>query len=220
MRVAVYYAPAVVDPLWTAACDWLGWDAERGVAVAQPDVAGIVEFTADPRVYGFHCTLKPPMRLATDYAAFVADVAALAADIGAFPLPGFRVADLSGFLAVREAEPSRALQELADRCVERLDRHRAPPDEAELARRRGGGLSPAREANLVRWGYPLVFGEWRFHMTLTRRLTSAEQAHIRPAAEGYFRDALRRERVCDEICVFTQAPGQNFRIAERFSLRR
>ena len=65
------------------------------------------------------------------------------------------------------ADVAPALQALADACVEGVDRHRAPPDEAELARRRGAGLSPEREANLRRWGYPDVFETWRFHMTLT-----------------------------------------------------
>jgi len=219
-RVALYYAPALSDPLWKAACSWLGRDPETAAALPQPDLPDIHAVTADARMYGFHCTLKPPMRLATNYGAFVDDAAALARGIAPFAMPPLHVADLSGFLAVREAEPCPALHALADACVAGVDRHRAPPDAIELARRRKGRLSAAHEANLRRWGYPGVFGEWRFHMTLTRRLTDSERALFQPAAVAHLANALPHPRRVDEICVFTQAgTGAPFTIAERLPLR-
>ena len=63
-RVAVYYAPLPDDPLTGAAACWLGRDPVTNAPVRQPDLPGIVELTADPLGYGFHATLKPPMRLA------------------------------------------------------------------------------------------------------------------------------------------------------------
>lgn len=219
-RVAVYYAPALSDPLWPAACAWLGRDPETAAALPQPPVPGIHAVTADARLYGFHCTLKPPMRLLTHYNAFLEDADALAARMPAFDLPPLHVADLSGFLAVRETAPCPPLRALADACVARLDLHRAPPTDAELARRRAAGLSPAREAYLQRWGYHLVFDEWRFHMTLTRRLTPDEQAVFMPAAEAHLAPALPHPRRVEDICVFTQpGEGQPFTLAERLRLR-
>ncbi len=219
-RIALYYAPALSDPLWPAACAWLGRDPETAATLPQPPIPDIHAVTADVRLYGFHCTLKPPMRLQTHYNAFIDDAEALAARLAAFDLPPLHVADLSGFLAVREAAPCPALRHLADACVAGLDRHRAPPTEAELARRRRGGLSPAREAMLTRWGYPGVFDEWRFHMTLTRRLTDAERAVFRPAAEAHLAAALPQPRRVADVCVFTQpAEGQPFILAERLPLR-
>jgi len=219
-RVAVYYAPALSDPLWRAACTWLGRDPETAAALPQPTIPGIHAITADARLYGFHCTLKPPMRLLTHYNAFMDDAEALAARLQPFDLPPLHVAGLSGFLAVREAAPCPPLRTLADACVTGLDRHRAPPTEAELARRRAGGLSPARAANLVRWGYPGVFDEWRFHMTLTRRLTDDERAVFLPAAQAHLAPALPHPRRAADICVFTQpAEGRPFMLAERLPLR-
>lgn len=220
MRAALYYAPALTDPLWPAACAWLGRDPETAATVPQPDLPDIHAVTADARLYGFHCTLKPPMRLRTNYGAFVDDAAALARGLAPFALPPLRVANLSGFLAVREAEPCPALRALADACVAGVDRHRAPLGEAELTRRRGAGLSAAWDANLMRWGYPGVFDEWRFHLTLTRRLLDAERAVFLPAAEAHLADALPCPRQVNEICVFTQAgPGAPFTIAERLPMR-
>lgn len=219
MRVAVYYAPDPADPLWRAGCAWLGRDPETGAAPQQPDLPGIAEVTAEPRLYGLHCTLKAPIRLASSYPAFRADVAALANTIRPFELPPLAVADLSGFLALRETRSSPELQALADACVAWLDPHRLPPEAAELARRRQHGLSPARDALLERWGYPGVFNHWRFHMTLTRRLTPAEHAAYRPAAERYLERALAHPRRVDALCLFTQAePGAPFLIGERIAL--
>ena len=219
MRVAVYYAPAPADPLWQAAGAWLGRDPETAAMVPQPAIEGIEAVTAEPRLYGFHATLKPPMRLATSYAAFMDGVRAMAARLAPFELTPLHVADLRGFLALRETAPCPALQALADACVAGLDAHRAPADAAELARRRKHGLPPAQEAMLAQWGYPHVFETWFFHMTLTRRLSAEERDVFLPAAEGWFSAALRVGRVVDALTVFTQVgPGAPFLVAERVGL--
>jgi hypothetical protein len=137
-RVAVYYTPEADDSLWAAGNRWLGRDPETGATLPRPEGLTIPHLTDEPAVYGLHATLKPPMRLAagTRYEDFVAAVAELAAGIPAFPLPPLAVAEMDGFLALREQAPSPALQALADATVARLDRFRAPPPAAELARRR------------------------------------------------------------------------------------
>ncbi|MFZ4410791.1 MAG: DUF1045 domain-containing protein, partial [Paracraurococcus sp.] len=190
-RVALYWAPELDDPLHALASAWLGRDAETGAALPQPALPGldIAALTADPRGYGLHATLKPPFRLAVSWAEAMAAAEALAGRLAPFDLPPLAVHDLDGFLALRETAPCPALQALADACVEALDPCRAPPGEAELARRRRSGLSPRQEALLARWGYPYVFAEWRFHVTLTRRLTAAEKAVVLPAVTGFLGDA-------------------------------
>jgi putative phosphonate metabolism protein len=220
MRVAVYYAPERDDPLWAAGCAWLGRDPEADASLAQPDLPDVEMMTSDPRRYGFHATLKPPMRLATDRDRFLADARALADRLAPFPLPRLAVADLSGFLALRETLHCPPLHELANACVEELDEHRAPSPPDELARRRRHGLSPERDAMLMRWGYPDVFATWRFHMTLTRRLLPEEAAIYRPAAEAYFADACALDRVVSAISVYVEAEdGAPFTLAERLTLR-
>jgi len=219
-RVAVYYAPRPDDPLAPAAAAWLGRDPVTNAPVCQPDLPAIAEITADPRGYGFHATLKPPMRLAPgrSWTEFLAAVEALAARIAPFDLPPMAVSDVHGFLALREPVPSAALQALGDVCVG--DPFRAPPSESELARRRRSDLTPEQDAMLTRWGYPYVFGTWFFHMTLTRRLTATEKAIYLPAAERHFASALVVPRRVMDICLYTQMDaGAPFVIAERLALR-
>jgi hypothetical protein len=220
-RVGIYYCPGEDDPLFVAGSAWLGRNPASGAAVVQPELAGIDGITAEAQGYGFHATLKPPMRLANgcSWEQLVAATHELASRIEPFELPMLQVINLHGFLALRETSCCTPLQALADICVEQLDRFRALPSEAELARRRRTGLTDAQEAMLVRFGYPYVLKTWFFHMTLTRRLSTEEHEFWRPEAERFFAAALQGPRVVTDICLFTQTTvGTPFTIAERIAL--
>jgi putative phosphonate metabolism protein len=220
-RVGIYYCPREDDPLFTAGAVWLGRDPASGAAVVQPEIPGIDEVTAEARRYGFHATLKPPMRLAngSSWDQLVTATHDLAKRIAPFTLPALAVTNLHGFLALRETSFCAPLQALADQCVEGLDRFRALPSEQELAQRRRTGLTDAQEAMLVRFGYPYVLNTWFFHMTLTRRLSNEEHAIWRPAAERFFDAAVTVPRVVKDICLFTQnGVTKPFTIAKRVAL--
>ena len=221
-RIALYYAPEIDDPLHQRASAWLGRDAVSGAEIHQPAIAeiDIAEVTADARGYGFHATLKPPFRVQGDLKAALQTAQDFAARTASFTLPPLQITDLDGFLALREAEPCPPLQALADGAVTALDPHRAPATEAEIARRKPENLSPRQREYLAAWGYPYVFAEWRFHMTLTRRLTPAEKAIILPAVTDALGDAPAISRTVTDICIFAQAaPGAPFTILERLKLR-
>jgi putative phosphonate metabolism protein len=220
-RFAIYWAPDPADPLHAAGAAWLGRDAETGAACPQPHRLGLAALTADPRRYGFHATLKPPMRLRAGrtFADLRQATATLAAALAPFPLPRLAVANLDGFLALRETEPCPQLHALAAACVTALDDFRAPPDAAELARRHAAGLSAAAAALLDRWGYPHVLELWRFHMTLSQCLEAADHDRLRPAAEAHFAAALAQARQVAALSLFTQRdPQAPFLVAERFRL--
>jgi putative phosphonate metabolism protein len=220
-RVGIYYCPHEDDPLFSAGAAWLGRDPTRGNRIAQPNIPAIDEVTAEASGYGFHATLKPPMRLAEgrSWDELLTETCKLAARIAPFALPRLAVTDLHGFLALRETTFCPPLQALADACVEQLDAFRAPPSDEELARRRRAQLTEAQEAMLVRFGYPYVLNTWFFHMTLTRRLSAAEHATWRPMVERFFDAAMAMPRTVMDICLFSQAgPGEPFVIGERIAL--
>jgi putative phosphonate metabolism protein len=219
LRAALYWAPERTDTLCAAGNAWLGRDPELGAVVPQPPLAGILEITEAPRVYGFHATLRPPMRLATGWDEFMDAAERLAASLRPFDLPPLSVRDMDGFLALGPRAASPALQALADACVRETEPHRLPPTPAELARRRAAGLSPEEERLLQRWGYPYVMQCWRFHMTLSRRLPPKEMAAWQTAAEDHFAAALAVPRRVEDIAVFTQrSPDAPFLIAHRLKL--
>ncbi len=221
-RIALYYAPETGDPLHQRASAWLGRDAASNATLAQRDIAGadIAALTADARGYGFHATLKPPFRLLGDLSAALQTAQDFAARTAPFLLPALQITDLDGFLALREAAPCPALQSFADGAVAALDAHRAPSTEAEIARRKPENLSLRQREYLHAWGYPYVFAEWRFHMTLTQRLSPAEKTLILPAVTEALGDAPGAARMVKDICIFAQAaPGAPFTILERLKLR-
>ncbi|WP_456316711.1 DUF1045 domain-containing protein [Teichococcus aestuarii] len=154
-RLALYWAPELEDPLHAAASAWLGRDAETGATLPQAPLPGVEigEITADARRYGFHATLKPPFRLGTTYAEARAAAMDLAARTRPFALPPLRVADLDGFLALREVTRCPELHAFADDCVRALEPHRAPATAAEIARRRPERL-PERERGYGGVGLP------------------------------------------------------------------
>ena len=94
-------------------------------------------------------------------------------------IQGLTLADLGGFLALVPVAAGDALYALAGQCVSELDSFRAPPSESETARRRKAGLTERQDALLRRWGYPYVFEEFRFHLTLTGRLPDPERRSVK-----------------------------------------
>ena len=220
-RLALYWAPALDDPLHALGSAWLGRDAETGASLSQPNITGLdlAEITADPRGYGLHATLKAPFRFGAPFQQVRDAVMALAARTAPFTLPPLAATDIGSFIALCERAPSPELHALANACVTALDPFRLPATDAELARRRPERLAPRQREMLDRWGYHLVFEDWRFHVTLSRRLNDAERAVLHPAIEAHFGGVPAMPRVVRDICLFTQAgPGAPMRIAERLPL--
>jgi putative phosphonate metabolism protein len=220
-RYAIYFAPAPGSALDALGRRWLGRDAESGQPVAQPDVPGIAELTAEARHYGFHATLKPPFSLANgaSEAMLLAALADFTPTRRKVVAPPPKLAAISGFLALVPSAPAEELHRLADLCVSRFDRFRLPPDEAELAKRRKARLTPEQDALLLRWGYPYVFEEFRFHMTLTRRLKPEERPAIEAALAPLVAPAIGSPLLIDALSLFVQAGRASpFRLVRRFPL--
>jgi putative phosphonate metabolism protein len=223
-RYAIYYAPAASDPLWTFGSSALGYDAASRARVDFPDhpalrTAPLEAWTAEPRKYGFHATLKPPFALApgADEAALAAAAREFAATQASFDAGPLRVSAIGAFVALKPAGPAPGLSRLADSCVEAFDRFRAPASAAERARRLQSPLTPSQIENLDRWGYPYVFADFRFHMTLSGPLHEDDRT-LFAAAMGDLYVPFARPLVVDGIALFKQAePSGAFAVLERFA---
>lgn len=203
-RYALYYAPPPGTWAETAA-RWLGRDAVSGEARMQPHLA-LAGLTASARRYGFHATLKAPFRLAEGSSEedLLAAVEVFAAGIAPFSVEGLRVAVLDGFLALVPSGDASALDTFAAQVVVRFERFRAPLAAEDRARRRPEQLSERQRALLDTYGYPWVMEEFRFHMTLTDRLTPEQSARLQPLAEADFTPVLPRPLVLGALSVFAE----------------
>ncbi|WP_267428104.1 DUF1045 domain-containing protein [Methylobacterium sp. GC_Met_2] len=217
-RYALYWLPTPGCPLEAFGRSVLGYDTASGEAVAHPAGLGeLAAVNAGARVYGFHATLKAPMRLAPGVteADLVVAARGLATAHPPVALGPLRVAALGRFLALVPEAPPPELGLLAAECVAALEPLRAPLTESERAKRRPERLDPRGRALLDRWGYPHVFEAFRFHMTLTDALPEPDRdGWHRRLAEAYA--ASGREPVTiDAICLLTQDAGGPFRLLAR-----
>ncbi|MEO1687832.1 MAG: DUF1045 domain-containing protein [Pseudomonadota bacterium] len=224
-RFAIYFAPQAGSPLWRFGSAWLGWDAEANAPATQPPVEGLPapleDLTATPRRYGFHATLKPPFALAEGAApeALIAAAEALAARTAPFEAPPLRLVADRRFASLRFSAPCAPMTALAAACVEQLDAFRAPPEPAELARRRKAGLTEAQEANLTRWGYPYVMGEFDFHLTLSGPLAPADLAQVARALAPRVAPLCAAPLPVAEIAVYGDpGDGKPFALVSRLPL--
>lgn len=219
-RYALYFAPAERG-LMQAAAAWLGWDAEAGCAVTQPEVEGIAAATEAPRKYGFHATLKAPFRLAAGHGPddLAEALGHAASQIAPVDLPGLGVARLGGrFLALRPEGNEQGLEELCAEVVTRFEPFRAALTPEELAKRRPESLSARQRDLLVAFGYPYVFEEFRFHMTLSGDLPEAELDRLEPLAREWFAPHLRRPFAVDQLCLFGEDGAGRFHLMSRHTL--
>ena len=226
-RFALYYAPRSEEGLAVAASRWLGRNPDSGEARNIVPVGGIPherlsEILADPRLYGFHGTLKPPITLVEGATErdFLDAVGTLAAAERQIDVPALTLAEVRDFLALVPSERCAALQDFSDRCVVEFDEFRRPADETELARRRAPGLTQRQEDLLLRWGYPYVLEQGSFHLTLTGRIKDVrERGVILDELRRRFMAFVDRPLAVRDLCVFRQpAPGRPFTVLARFRL--
>jgi putative phosphonate metabolism protein len=223
MRHAIYFSPASGSLFHRLGSSWLGRDAVSNQIVKQPAIEGIREVTADPHRYGFHATLKAPFTLRNTLSRTdLGDaVARLSAQRDAIPDCKLEVQSIDGFLALVPASFDNRIHALADDCVRELDSFREQPPPEELECRRVAGLSARQDEHLRNWGYPYVFDEFRFHMTLTRRLSETQLQKFKHAARSHFASVLNGPVPIDALTIFTEPkPGADFVDEERFPLRR
>ncbi|WP_176086175.1 DUF1045 domain-containing protein [Martelella sp. HB161492] len=211
MRYAIYFTPEATDPLTTAASNWLGRSAFSAAPVAFPETVPISPdrmqvVTAAAARYGFHATLKAPFTLKETVTPSALEAAfdVFCRKHSPFTLPEITLGELGNFFALVPTERYPHLQAFAATVVDHFEPMRAPLSEADIARRKPESLSDAERANLMRWGYPYVFDEFRFHMTLTGPVQGTDAAVIRSAAAAYFGAFIGRPLAIDGLALFVE----------------
>lgn len=222
-RYAVYFAPPAASALWRFGCSMLGLDAETGEPMEPPalrrfDAETWRDITAEPSRYGFHGTLKAPFRLAPGRTEDELHAACthFAGERARFACAGMAVTAIGRFLALKTVQPCAPLDRLAAGCVSAFDDFRAPLSETELERRLRAPLSERQRDHLARWGYPYVFEDFRFHMTLTGALD--EDTRVLAEAELREHFALSGadgSLIVSEIALYRQDDGP-FRLIARY----
>lgn len=224
-RIAIYFAPEAREPLWRFGSELLGYDAATGAQTGFPRPMPWGhdtwrDWTADPRAYGFHATLKPPFRLCEGigWSEIERLATSLAARQAVVAVPRLVVRLIGSFAALVPAERSAELDELAAASVQEFESVRAALTETERARRLRSPLSDRQIELLARYGYPYVLDQFRFHMTLTGALPPDRAEEVRAWIERRY-EALKPGLTVNALSVFIQdRPSSSFRIVRRYPL--
>lgn len=220
-RYAIYYSPAPDEPLADLGRQWLGRDPHDDASHPRPEVTGIAadrmaELTADACRYGLHATMKAPFRLApgrdaTELRRALREFTLIRRDV---LIPRLELSDALGFPALVPAEPCPPLDTLAADCVRAFDLFRADPTPEEVERRKAKGLTAAQKDHLLHWGYPYVFEDFRFHMTLAGPIPdNEERAAVMAALRDHFAPVLNKPLCIKSLCLFTEPEkGAPFRL--------
>lgn len=225
-RYAVFYTPSQSD-LARFGASWLGWDSATGQAVphmglAHPDGHrfDVEALTKTPRKYGLHATLKAPFHLApnTDEKALQAAVQSFAASHAPVMLDGLELQCLRGFMALRPRGDVTALNALVADITRDFDAFRAPLSEADIARRRKAGLSPRQDQQMLEWGYPFIFDDFHFHITLSGKLDAAQGELLTEALAPVLTPLLPEPFALDALTLMGQDAQGLFHQLHRYDL--
>ena len=226
-RYAIYFVPPAGSDLYRFGARLLGYDCYSGDDLGHPPDIGLdapmwEELTHEPRRYGFHATLKAPFRLLSPFSEtdLVAELDRFAAlpRVPAAVEPAIR--SIEQFIAIVPKSTSAALDRLAADCVTAFDRMRRPLTPQERRKRTVAGASASQIENLDRWGYPFVFEDFRFHMTLTGPLNAGRQASIIALLQSRFEriDGRRSLPITHIALVRQENPAARFRVLRRAKL--
>ncbi|HZY69253.1 MAG TPA: DUF1045 domain-containing protein [Devosia sp.] len=193
VRYAIYFAPARDALLWQLGTQWL----------AQPDLESL---TISARRYGFHATLKAPMKLSPS-----SELKSLRDALCSFTevrppvaLTGLAPHMIDGFLALTADPQPEALTALASEVVREFDDFRELLTLDERERRLKAPLSDRQIELVDLYGYPYVLDQFQFHMTLSDRLTEDLQQPLLERAEAWFAKALAETVLLDRLVVFAE----------------
>ena len=214
MRAAIYFTPPAGAPLTRAAAQWLGRSAFDGEPT-RPGDEWLDPLVETPARYGFHATMKAPFRLVDDVDLVDLDarLAAFCASRDTVDIDRFVIERLGPFFAFVPAAQPAALVELAEAVVRTFEPLRAPASEEEIRRRKPERLSERQREQLVQWGYPYVFNDFRFHMTLTGSVEAAQRDAVEARLRAHFDAMDGAPLTIDTLAVFVEPqPGAAFRL--------
>ncbi|ARQ02500.1 DUF1045 domain-containing protein [Pseudorhodoplanes sinuspersici] len=225
-RYAIYFTPQPSTSLAQFGASVLGYDSFAGESVTRLALDGIAAAaleaaTAAPRKYGFHATLVAPFYLHDNRTEgnLLEALDTFCDRANPVLLGSLRVNALGDFIALTP-DGGSLVDELARQCVTFFDTFRTPLGPGDIARRSNGRLTPRQQAHLTRWGYPYVFGDFRFHMTLTGSLAADEKSRFLTALADAFAPLAGQTYDVDAVSLLRQADSHScFEVMARKDLQ-
>lgn len=212
-RYAIYYSPSDTSALGLFGATVLRRTADspkewiNNTHTFEPyfDLERWRSYTRKPAHYGFHATIKAPFELATDYTAvdLLTEMASFAATHQKIPLTGIIPTSLSSFRALALPEQPPQLGDFASTVVRHFEPFRRELSNADVKRRQAQKLSTSQNENLLQFGYPYIFSDFQFHMTLSESLPDDENRFL-PWLQTLFTNFVVDTPILDRLSLFRQ----------------
>ena len=206
-RYAIYFAPKKESDLNQFGRTWLAGDMHSSLKIDGISDKQMADVITPAARYGFHGTLKPPFHLTSSNqeSLLIKDLKTFVSNEKPFLLPALKLSRIGRFLALAPQQQSFRMQALSERCVRFFDPYRQPESESQMNKRRKPGLNIRQENYLVTWGYPYIFKEFKFHLTLTGPIIDKKLKTI------IFKELEKRLRlihldgiIVASVCLFIQ----------------
>ena len=221
-RYAIYFMPDGAFAEFGA--HWLGWDPHTRTETKGFTLEGLPLprelLIKSPQKYGLHATMKAPFRLAEGETE-----AGLLSAFNGFCMTHktacagqLQFSNMGGFLSLRPSSPLKELNQLAADCVTAFERFRRPATPEDLTRRRKVNLTAAQDHLLLKWGYPYVMDEFRFHITLTGRVNGSEAEQITTTLEAMIKPLLTNPFTINDLVLAAERQDGRFCILKRAKL--
>ena len=220
-RYAIYYIPSN-DLLYKLGSSWLGWDTVLRQPVSQPEISNninIEKITETPRKYGLHATIKAPFRLADGVSVSELERQLRNLCLSLKPIEfSLEVSELNGFFALTPTVKNTELRKLHSKVVRELDYFRAQPTKEEIIKRRENQLTSEQDQNLIKWGYPYIFEDFYFHITLTGKIPEDYRNKVKDEIENFFQPVLQQKINLSELALVGEAKDGNFYVIRQMPL--
>ena len=214
-RYAIYYIPSN-DLLYKLGSSWLGWDTILGQPASQLEInsdINIEKITETPRKYGLHATIKAPFGLADGVSTSELERQLRTLCLSLKPIEfSLEVSELNGFFALTPTVKNTEIRELHTKVVCELDEFRAPPTKDELIKRRRNQLTSEQDQNLIKWGYPYIFRDFYFHITLTGKIPKNLKNTVTDEIKKFFEPVLQRIFLMSELALVGEGHDGNFHV--------
>ena len=222
-RYAIYYLPDENSRLAQFGARWFGYDCHSGRTCDRASFglgALAAQAVETPAKYGFHATLVAPFHLLPSVAIedVIGRMRAVAASVRPPEPARLSMRELGRFVALRP-DDDLPLRQLSVSCLVACNPLRASLSNAERERRLRSPFSEYQRILLETYGYPYVMDEFRFHMTLTGRLSDEERVRIQSALAGELAPILAEPVKIHALSLLEQAtPDVPFRFYSRVEL--
>ena len=223
-RYAIYYVPSENSELDLFGKCWLGWDPYKGVETTKSDLSKLPSFkkfsslVLTPKQYGFHGTIKAPFRLKNEYTYNDLEnkVREISKQIHSFYFDQLIIKKLGNFIGLIPTNNLK-INAVSNKFVEELDYLRDELSESEIKKRKPHKLTSNQKQMLFKWGYPYVFNEFKFHLTLTSKLNVVEIDEVFRSLQNILKQVNLNKISFNNICIFGQKNDEKFYFVKRFN---